>query len=149
LQAAGERLKHRGRLQLGTLPSVPRGLEEAVRFPLVEALLGRRARRFSVGSELPDGPLAYTSTQPPLPLDELEQMLVLTATTGNTGWHHLIRDTNATRRTCRTTAAAGGRIFPRPPDFTPWEPFTPTTKAFLFLTRDSGFVTPAADGSLN
>jgi hypothetical protein len=151
LQAAGERLKHRGRLQLGTLPSVPRGLEEAVRFPLVEALLGRRARRFSVGSELPDGPLAYTSTQPPLPLDELEQMLVLTATTGNTGWHHLItRHERYAPHLSNYSAAAGGRTFPSSAGFHTVEFFYTDDQGVYFLpTRDSGsLVTPAADGSL-
>lgn len=79
-----------GKVNPGRLGQVPRGLEEALKFPLVEALLGRRARRFSVGSEIPDGPVAFKSTQPPLPLDPLEQMLVLTAAAGNTGWHHMI-----------------------------------------------------------
>jgi hypothetical protein len=30
-------------------------------FPLVEALFGRRSRRFALGGEIPDGPLAYRS----------------------------------------------------------------------------------------
>jgi hypothetical protein len=66
------------------------GLEEAVTFPLVEALYGRRSRRFSLGASIPDGPLAFTSRYEPLPLTDLEQMLVLTATGGNTGWHYMI-----------------------------------------------------------
>ena len=36
-------------------------LEELAAFPLVDALYGRRSRRFALGSELPDGPLAHRS----------------------------------------------------------------------------------------
>jgi hypothetical protein len=52
-------------------------LRELAAFPLVEALFGRRSRRFALGDEIPDGPLAYTSRQQPLPLGELERMLDL------------------------------------------------------------------------
>ncbi len=48
------------------------GLKTALEFPLVEALFGRRARRFCVGASIPDGPLAFTSRHQPLPLSELE-----------------------------------------------------------------------------
>ena len=34
-------------------------LRELSAFPLVEALYGRRSRRFALGDEIPDGPLAY------------------------------------------------------------------------------------------
>jgi hypothetical protein len=70
-----------------------RGLQDVLEFPLVEALFGRRARRFSLDASLPDGPLAFTSRHDPLPLTELEQMLVLTEAAGNTGWHYTLRDT--------------------------------------------------------
>ena len=46
----------------------PLGLRELAAFPLVEALFGRRSRRFALGDELPDGPLAYKSRHQPLPL---------------------------------------------------------------------------------
>jgi hypothetical protein len=59
-------------------------------FPLVEALFGRRSRRFALGGEIPDGPLAYRSRHQPMPLDELERLLVLTAMGGTTGWHYSI-----------------------------------------------------------
>ena len=38
----------------------PPGVEDALGFPLIDALVGRRARRFSLGSSIPDGPLAFT-----------------------------------------------------------------------------------------
>jgi len=36
-------------------------LQELAAFPLLEALFGRRSRRFALGDEIPDGPLAYRS----------------------------------------------------------------------------------------
>src|SRR5687767_4118027 len=65
-------------------------LEDLAAFPFVEALFGRRSRRFAVGGEIPDGPLAYKSHHEPRPLTELERMLVLSAMGGITGWHYSI-----------------------------------------------------------
>src|SRR5262245_46761423 len=90
LRSYGAEVRQRGRIRLDNLPQHPPGLITAMQFPLVEAILGRRARRFSVGSEIPDGPLAYKSKHPPKPLEPLEQMLVLTSAAGNTGWQSLI-----------------------------------------------------------
>lgn len=42
-------------------------LKEIAEFPLVEALFGRRSRRFFRGAEIPDGALAYKSEHEPLP----------------------------------------------------------------------------------
>src|SRR3712207_3077290 len=70
--------------------ALPQGYYDALEFPLVAALFGRRARRFSMGATIPDGPLAYSSRHEPLPLSELERMMVLTAAAGNTGWHYMI-----------------------------------------------------------
>jgi hypothetical protein len=86
----------------------PPGLQDVLEFPLVEALYGRRARRFSLGASIPDGPLEFTSHHDPMPLSELEKMLVLTAATGNTiAVHHgvvlLVR---------HDPIALGGRGFP-------------------------------------
>ena len=43
----------------------PDPLEDLAAFPFVEALFGRRSRRFALGDEIPDGPLAYKSRQEP------------------------------------------------------------------------------------
>jgi hypothetical protein len=40
-------------------PAQTEALRELAAFPLVEALFGRRSRRFALGDELPDGPLAF------------------------------------------------------------------------------------------
>ena len=66
------------------------GFKNIEAFPLIEALLGRRSRRFFLGAEIPDGVFAYKSRHKPWPLTDLEKMLVLSACGGNTSWHHLI-----------------------------------------------------------
>lgn len=55
-----------------------KALEGVTQFPLIQALAGRRSRRFCLGAEIPQGPLAFKSNQKPFPLTELEQMVVLT-----------------------------------------------------------------------
>jgi hypothetical protein len=55
------------------------GLHDALSFGLIEALLGRRSRRVFLGAEIPDGVFAYTSQQAPVPLTELEKLLVVGA----------------------------------------------------------------------
>jgi hypothetical protein len=66
----------------------PPGFQDMLEFSFIEALTGRRARRFFMGAEIPDGVLAYKSRRDPVPLSELEKLLVVTACGGNTGWHH-------------------------------------------------------------
>ncbi len=63
----------------------PPGLETALDFPLIQALHGRRARRFSAGAVIPDGPLAFKSALDPQPLSDLETMIVLTSAAGQHG----------------------------------------------------------------
>jgi hypothetical protein len=55
-------------------------LRELAAFPLVEALFGRRSRRFALGDEIPDGPLAYRSRHEPVPLTFTEQYALTEAT---------------------------------------------------------------------
>jgi hypothetical protein len=59
---------------------------EVFEFPLMQAIFGRRARRFGLGMELPSGPLAFRSGSEPLPLTELERTLLVAAATGVSGW---------------------------------------------------------------
>jgi hypothetical protein len=68
-------------------PSTDPRLQQVLAFPLAQGLFGRRSRRFGYGMELPGGPLAYTSRHTPLPLDELERALLVSAATGVTGWN--------------------------------------------------------------
>src|ERR671918_1430336 len=117
----------------------PAGLQDVLKFPLVDALFGRRARRFSLGASLPDGPLAFTSQHYPLPLSELEQMLVLTAAAGNTGWHYTImRHARYAPHLSNYSAAAGGRTFPSAAGFHTSEVFFTDDDGVYFLaTRDA------------
>ncbi len=62
-------------------------LAELASFPLLDAIFGRRSRRFPMGGEIPDGPLAYHSEHQHVPLSQLETMLILAVMTGTTGWH--------------------------------------------------------------
>jgi hypothetical protein len=65
-------------------------LNDLLEFPLMEAIAGRRARRFCMGAEIPDGVLAFKSKHKPMPLSEIEQLLVLSYMGGVTGWHFAI-----------------------------------------------------------
>jgi hypothetical protein len=130
----------------------PPGLNDALEFPLVEALFGRRARRFSLGASIPDGPLAFTSRHGPMPLSELEQMMVLTAAAGNTGWHYMItRHARYAPYLSNYSAAAGGRTFPSAAGFHTSEVFfTDDAGVYFFATRDApALAERAADGKLD
>jgi hypothetical protein len=124
-------------------------LRELAAFPLVDALYGRRSRRFALGSEIPDGPLAYRSDHEPLPLTELERMLVLSAMGGTTGWHYSItRHARYAPHVSNYSAAAAGRTFPSAAGFHTAELFfTDDSGLYFFPTRDAGaLVDPATDG---
>lgn len=62
-------------------------IDHLLRFPLLDAIFGRRARRFGLGMEIPSGPLAFRSRHAPLPLSELETSVLLAVGTGVSGWH--------------------------------------------------------------
>jgi hypothetical protein len=131
--------------QAGTDIRVLRELED---FPLVEALFGRRSRRFARGGEIPDGPLAYRSGHEPVPLSELGRMLVLGAMGGTTGWHFSItRRARCAPHVSNYPAAAAGRTFPSAAGFHTAELlFTDDSGVYLSATRDAGaLVDPAAE----
>jgi len=64
-RAGADTLRARGRLHLGGFSQVSDGLRTAARFPLVEALQGRRSRRFARAARIPHGPLTYASAEDP------------------------------------------------------------------------------------
>jgi hypothetical protein len=68
-----------------TAPTQPDLLDKIWEYPLFEALYARRSRRFGLGFEMPDGPFKYKSTQPPLPLSDLEEALLVAAGIGFSG----------------------------------------------------------------
>jgi len=69
------------------MPEHRDGFAELEHFPLMQALFGRRARRFGLGMEIPSGPLAHKSPHDTVPLSELETALLVAAGTGVSGWN--------------------------------------------------------------
>jgi hypothetical protein len=99
------------------MKSKSKPLKELFQFPLLEAMFGRRARRFGLGMEIPSGPLKFTSRHAPQPLSELEQAVLIAAATGVSGWSFGIpfgpgspdQHAHYTQRfTGRTAPTAGG-----------------------------------------
>ena len=136
--SAATRLKQKGSIMLDKVPQLPKGLIEAAGFPLIDAIHGRRSRRFAKGASIPDGPLAYASAEAPEPLSEMEQVLLLTTVAGNTGWSNLIPHNRFYSPSIPNYAgAAGGRTFPSAAGFHTSE---------IFYTDDSGtYVMPTRD----
>lgn len=105
-------------------------LKSVYQFPLMSALLGRRARRFAMGSKITSGPFTFESSKQKIPLDEMEKALVLAAMTGNTGWNYMIPFNNKYAPQLPNYAgSAGGRTFPSAAGF---------HTSDLFFTDDSG-----------
>ncbi len=92
-------------------------ISDLFQLPLMQAIFGRRARRFGLGMEIPSGPLKFKSRHEPHPLSELEQSILIAAATGVTGWNFGVPfgpgapDEHAhytLRYTGRTAPTAGG-----------------------------------------
>jgi hypothetical protein len=138
----GDALTTKGRSMLDSYSPLPRGLVQAATFPLIEAIHGRRSRRFAKGASIPEGPLAFTSRQAPAPLDPAEQMLLIATIAGNTGWANLFaHHPGYAGQLPNYTTAAGGRSFPSSAGFNTTEFFfTDDTGVYFLPTRD---MTPA------
>ncbi|GAB5468389.1 MAG: hypothetical protein Kilf2KO_14190 [Rhodospirillales bacterium] len=150
-QASAADLKRHGMILLEGIPDLPQGLIEAANFPLLEAIQGRRSRRFAKGATIPEGPLAYSSTEAAAPLSKLEQMLLLTTVAGNTGWTNLIPHNRFyAPKMPNYAGAAGGRPFPSAAGFHTSEIFFTDDEGSYFLpTRDMGAVVqPGQDTDL-
>ncbi len=123
-------------------------LEQLGRFPLLEAIFGRRSRRFPMGGEIPDGPLAYRSKHPHVPLSELETLLILAVMSGTTGWHFgITRHARYAPALANYNGAAAGRTIPSAAGFHTSELFYTDDSGLYFLpTRDAGaLVDPATE----
>jgi hypothetical protein len=132
--------------------TIPMGFEKMLSFGLVEALLGRRSRRFFLGAEIPDGVFAYQSQHQPVPLSELEKLLLVTACGGNTSWHHMIyRAQLYAPHLSNYAGAASGRTFPSAAGFhTSMTFFTDDEGVYVLDSRDfPAFSEREDDGSLN
>lgn len=147
--AQGQTLTSKGKIMLDSYTPLSRGLVEAATFPLIEAIHGRRSRRFAKGASIPNGPLAYSSKEAPEALDPTQQMLLISTVAGNTGWVNLFGHHPAyAGKLPNYTTAAGGRSFPSSAGFNTTEFFFTDDSGVYFLpTRD---MTPApTDGSLD
>jgi|DewCreStandDraft_2_1066082.scaffolds.fasta_scaffold01659_18 hypothetical protein len=112
-------------------------LQELWQFPLLRAIFGRRARRFALGMEIPEGALAYRSRHQPLPLTELEQAVLIAAATGVTGWNFGIPYTPTTGGVANYPVRLGGRTFPTGAGVGSAELFyTDDEGTYLVRTRD-------------
>jgi hypothetical protein len=70
-----------------TMKDTPEGFNLTWDYPLMDAIFKRRTRRIALGSEIPGGPTQYSSKQPPMPLSELEEALLVQASTGVSGFN--------------------------------------------------------------
>ncbi len=66
-------------------PSHSPAVRAAWNYSLFDAIFNRRSRRMALGAEIPGGPHAYKSEKPPLPLEEIEEALLVNAGTGISG----------------------------------------------------------------
>ncbi len=132
--------------------TLPPGFDDMLLFNLIEGLLGRRSRRFFMGAEIPDGVFKYKSRHKPVPLSDLEKMLVVSACGGNTSWHNMIyRAARYAPHLPNYAAAAGGRVFPSAAGFhTSKTFFTDDEGLYVLEMCDSpAFADREDDGSLN
>jgi len=128
------------------------GYQKMIDFGLLEALLGRRSRRFFMGAEIPDGVFAYRSKYESLPLSDLEKSLVVAACGGNTSWHNMIyRGQPYAPDLSNYAGSAGGRVFPSAAGFhTSQTFFTDDDGLYLLEMRDApAFDDRGEDGSLD
>ncbi|MDO8614458.1 MAG: hypothetical protein Q7T33_01820 [Dehalococcoidia bacterium] len=59
--------------------------QKAWNYPLFDAIFQRRARRFPLGAEMPGDLAPFKSAQEPVPLDEIEEAMLVMAGTGISG----------------------------------------------------------------
>jgi hypothetical protein len=131
--------------------NIPSGFDDMLSFPLMDALLGRRSRRFFLGAEIPDGVFAYKSRHAAVPLTELEKFLMVAACSGNSSWHHMIyRAERYVPYLSNYAGAAGGRTFPSAAGFhTSLTFFTDDEGVYVVDMRDAPAFTERDDnGSL-
>ena len=125
-----------------TRPAVrPEALRAAAEFPTLDAIFGRRARRFALGAEI-TGPLAYRSDKEPVPLAYEEEAILVSAATGVTGvvaeeWPFTDRGGRAHRRRQARTRSPGAPIRARSRSTAPSSSGRTTTALFVLPQRDA------------
>jgi hypothetical protein len=119
-------------------PSDDELLAQVGEFSLMEAIFGRRARRFGLGMEIPSGPLAFQSRHAALALTAFERDLLVAAATGVSGWNFGIPFTPAeSPGGCSYAVRLTGRTFPSGAAIHTSELFfTDDTGTYMVKTRD-------------
>ncbi|MHC4678226.1 MAG: hypothetical protein ACYTEK_05955, partial [Planctomycetota bacterium] len=126
--------------------NLPKGFHNMRTFGLMDALLGRRSRRFFMGANIPDGVFKFKSKKEPMPLSEMEKLLIVAACGTNTGWHNMIyRGETYAPHLSNYAGASGGRVFPSAAGFeTSMTFFTDDEGVYVLENRD---VPPIAERS--
>lgn len=65
--------------------NLPPQVDSAWDYPLFDAIMGRRSRRFGLGMEMASGPFQYKSDKRAIPLNDLETAMLVAAATATTG----------------------------------------------------------------
>jgi hypothetical protein len=73
-------------MQIGTSQTQSDQERDLAQYSLLDALRGRRSRRFGMGMTIPEGPFAYQSQHPSLPLSVAEEAALAFAACGITGY---------------------------------------------------------------
>ncbi len=89
-------------------------LGDLASFTLLDALFGRRSRRFGLGMTIPDGPLAHRSAYEPEPLSDEERLVLILGAVGISGWNFGIPYTTSGSfdSGCNYSNRLIGRTFP-------------------------------------
>ena len=111
-------------------PGLPPQAEAAWDFPLFDAIMGRRSRRFGLGMEMAKGPFRHRSDKEPVPLDDLETAILVAAATATTG--PILAETELPGGMVKTIGK-------------PYPSAMGSHRARLFFTDDSGVYVVKAD----
>lgn len=109
---------------------LPPQAEAAWNFPLFEAIMGRRSRRFGLGLEMTTGPFQHRSDYEPYPLDDLETAMLVAAATATTG--PILAETDKPGGMVKTIGK-------------PYPSAMGSHRARLFFTNDDGVYVVKAD----
>lgn len=124
-------------------------LEHVWRFPLFEAMFGRRSRRFAYGAAIPNGPLKYRSEKESLPLSEVEQSILIASAVGVFGRHFGVPYTPAEPGLSTYSLRFTGRPTPTAAGFGTVELFyTDDDGTYFVSTRDESADWPGRSQSV-
>ncbi|SDE62813.1 hypothetical protein [Ruegeria marina] len=109
---------------------LPPQAQAAWDFPLFDAIMGRRSRRFGLGMEMTSGPFQHKSEYHPYPLSDLETAMLVAAATATTG--PILAETNLPGAMVKTIGK-------------PYPSAMGSHRSRLFFTNDEGVFVVNAD----